>query len=211
MDSQRDGIAQITSALLRYNGVDGLHIVSHGGTGQVQLGSTWLSINNLDTYRNAISAWQYAMSDEAELLFYGCDLAASNAGQQLLNEISRLTDTEAAAMEDLQLRSENTAVDNLISVRHELVILDPGVQNSDELRNLLLAQQDAGRNSAIVSGSLTGAVESPTARHTEIAFVDSQVTDYQQLVADLQRQSGTDRQIEIVLLDLNRDGIRHRA
>ena len=53
LDSTKDGIAQITSALLRYNSIDGMHIVSHGGTGQVQLGSTWLSMNNLDIYRNA--------------------------------------------------------------------------------------------------------------------------------------------------------------
>ena len=58
LDSNKDGIAQITSALLKHRGVDGIHIVSHGGTGQVQIGSTWLSMNNLDTYRNAISAWQ---------------------------------------------------------------------------------------------------------------------------------------------------------
>ncbi|MEJ7593995.1 MAG: DUF4347 domain-containing protein, partial [Planctomycetaceae bacterium] len=101
LDSQRDGIAQITSALLRSNGVDGLHIVSHGGTGQVQLGSTWLSMNNLDTYRTAISAWQYSMSDKADILFYGCNLAASVEGQQLLREISALTDSDTAASEDL--------------------------------------------------------------------------------------------------------------
>ena len=57
LDSTKDGIAQITSALLQHDGVDGLHIVSHGGTAQVQLGSTWLNIHSLDTYRNAISAW----------------------------------------------------------------------------------------------------------------------------------------------------------
>jgi hypothetical protein len=100
LDSAKDGIAQITSALLRYNGIDGMHIVSHGGTGHVQLGSTWLSINNLDIYRNAISAWQYSMSEQADILFYGCNLAGSEDGQRLLQEMSILTDSDVAASED---------------------------------------------------------------------------------------------------------------
>ncbi len=100
LDSTKDGIAQITSALLRYNGVDGIHIVSHGGTGQVHLGSTWLNISTLDTYRNAISAWQHSMSDKADILFYGCNLAGSEDGQQLLQEMSVLTDCDVAASED---------------------------------------------------------------------------------------------------------------
>ena len=100
LDNSKDGIAQITSALLRYRGVDGIHIVSHGGTGQVQIGSTWLSMNNLDTYRNAISAWQYSLSEEADILFYGCNLAGSDEGQQLLDEIGSLTNCDTAASDD---------------------------------------------------------------------------------------------------------------
>jgi len=101
LDSTKDGIAQITSALLRYNGIDGLHIVSHGDTGEVQLGSTTLSQDNLDRYRTAISAWQYSLSDQADLLFYGCNLAASVDGQQLMNDLSTLTGTQVSASEDL--------------------------------------------------------------------------------------------------------------
>ena len=101
LDSTKDGIAQITSALLRYDGIDGMHIVSHGAAGEVQLGSTILSLDNLDRYRTAISAWQYSMSDQADILFYGCDLAASADGQQLLRELSELAQTDVAGSEDL--------------------------------------------------------------------------------------------------------------
>jgi hypothetical protein len=100
LDSDRDGIAQITSALLQHNGIDGMHIVSHGGTGQVRLGATWLSTQNLDTYRTAITAWQHAMSNEADILIYGCNLAGSEEGRDLLKEIGQLTDCDVAASED---------------------------------------------------------------------------------------------------------------
>ena len=101
LDSSKDGIAQITAALIQYNGVDGMHIVSHGSDGQVQLGSTTLSLENLDRYRSAISAWQYSMSEEADILIYGCNVAESADGQELLNQLSQLTATDVAASENL--------------------------------------------------------------------------------------------------------------
>ena len=106
LDSQKDGIAQITSALLTYNGIDGIHVVSHGSDGQVQLGSTTLSLDNLDTYRSAISAWQYSLADEADLLLYGCNLAATADGQELMNQIAAVCQCEVAASEDLTGNSE---------------------------------------------------------------------------------------------------------
>ncbi|MEZ6122852.1 MAG: DUF4347 domain-containing protein [Planctomycetaceae bacterium] len=101
LDASKDGIAQITSALLKYNGIDGMHIVSHGTDGQVRLGSTTLSLENLDRYRSAISAWQYSMSEQADILIYGCNVAATTDGQQLLSELSTLTDSDVAGSEDL--------------------------------------------------------------------------------------------------------------
>ncbi|MEQ9407983.1 MAG: DUF4347 domain-containing protein, partial [Fuerstiella sp.] len=101
LDAQKNGIAQITSTLLNYNRIDGIHIVSHGSDGAVRLGATALSLDNLDTYRSAISAWQFSLSEQADLLFYGCDLAATADGQELMNQIAAACDCDVAASEDL--------------------------------------------------------------------------------------------------------------
>ncbi|MEO2031023.1 MAG: DUF4347 domain-containing protein [Planctomycetaceae bacterium] len=101
LDSQQDGIAQITSALLEYDGIDGIHIVSHGDVGQVQLGSTTLSLDNLDSYRSAIGAWQHSLSAEADLLFYGCNLAATDSGRELMNQIGAACNCDVAASDDV--------------------------------------------------------------------------------------------------------------
>ncbi|MEQ9407984.1 MAG: cadherin domain-containing protein [Fuerstiella sp.] len=100
LDAEKNGIAQITSALLAYNGIDGIHIVSHGSDGQVQLGATALSLDNLDTYRSAISAWQYSLSDEADVLFYGCNLAATADGRELMHQIAAESTGDVAASDD---------------------------------------------------------------------------------------------------------------
>ncbi|MCA9049689.1 MAG: DUF4347 domain-containing protein, partial [Planctomycetaceae bacterium] len=46
-------------------------------------------------------AWQYSMSDQADILIYGCNVAATLDGQQLLSELSTLTDSDVAGSEDL--------------------------------------------------------------------------------------------------------------
>ena len=101
LDTERDGIAQITAALIQYNGVDGTHLVSHGRAGEVQLGSTTLSMDTIDRYRTAVSAWQHSLSDEADILIYGCRVAESESGRELLRELSQLTDGDVSGSEDL--------------------------------------------------------------------------------------------------------------
>lgn len=101
LDADRDGVAQITSALLRYDGIDGLHIISHGNPGSIRLGSAELSLTTLETYRSAIHAWRYAFSGEADILFYGCRVSESDAGRDLLAEISAITTADVAASDDL--------------------------------------------------------------------------------------------------------------
>ena len=101
LDTERDGIAQVTSTLIQYDGIDGIHIVSHGRAGQVQLGSTTLSLETLDTYRSAITAWQHSMSEQADVLFYGCNLAATEDGRELMQQIAAECDCDVSASEDL--------------------------------------------------------------------------------------------------------------
>ncbi len=50
LDPQRDGIAQISELLDGRQDVAAIHLVSHGNDDGLQLGSTWLSGDNLDEY-----------------------------------------------------------------------------------------------------------------------------------------------------------------
>ena len=101
LDPNRNGLAQITQTLLNYDSVDGIHIISHGNGSHVQLGSLTLSLDNIDTYRSAFSAWQGSMSKDADLLFYGCNLASTADGRELMSKIGAACDCDVAASEDL--------------------------------------------------------------------------------------------------------------
>ncbi|MBM4090676.1 MAG: DUF4347 domain-containing protein [Planctomycetes bacterium] len=100
LDPHYDGVARITEALAERQDVDAVHIVSHGTEWGFKLGNVWLTSENLDEYRAALQGWGQALSDQADLLLYGCDLAASDDGRTLLDHIAALTGADVAASVD---------------------------------------------------------------------------------------------------------------
>jgi len=101
LDPEQDGIAQISQTLNGYRDLDAVHFVSHGTGSAVQLGETWLSIDNLDANRTAIAGWRDALAADADLLFYGCNLAAGEDGQALVAGLAELTGADVAASDDV--------------------------------------------------------------------------------------------------------------
>ena len=101
IDSQSDGIAQITEYLAQHTGIESVHIVSHGSDGEVRLGNTVLNATTLDRYAGQIASWNGSLTSSADILFYGCDLVASDDGQYLIDALSELTGADIAASDDL--------------------------------------------------------------------------------------------------------------
>lgn len=100
LDAQRDGIAQISHVLAARDGVDAVHIVSHGNDGAVKLGNVWLDIDTIDVYAGQIAGWNNSLQDGADLLIYGCELVASEDGRALTEAMGALCDCDVAASVD---------------------------------------------------------------------------------------------------------------
>ncbi|MEE4190416.1 MAG: DUF4347 domain-containing protein, partial [Halieaceae bacterium] len=101
LDATRDGIEQISAVLAEQTGVDAVHILSHGNDSGLQLGGSWLDSDSLAAHRDNLSGWASALDAEADILFYGCNLAASEQGTALLDSIADLTGADIAASDDL--------------------------------------------------------------------------------------------------------------
>jgi len=101
LERDRDGIEQISTLLQGYDNVDAIHIISHGSDGSIQLGNTSLDADTLQQNSLSIALWANAFTDSGDILIYGCDLAASEVGQNLIDELGALTLTDVAASEDL--------------------------------------------------------------------------------------------------------------
>jgi glucose/arabinose dehydrogenase len=101
LDSQTDGIDQITSVLAQHQQLDSVQIISHGASGSVQLGNTQLNAATLEQAGDRIQSWGNALSATGDLLFYGCNVAAGEAGLHLIQQISDLTQADVQASDDL--------------------------------------------------------------------------------------------------------------
>ncbi|MEH2213935.1 Calx-beta domain-containing protein [Nostoc sp.] len=101
LDANRDGITQITEFLAKResNSVQSIHIVSHGSVGSLQLGSSNFNLSNLDSYKNQLKKWASALTDKADILLYGCDVA-SGEGTKFVQQISQITGADVAASTD---------------------------------------------------------------------------------------------------------------
>lgn len=101
LDSSQDAIAQITMVLGRYQNLSSVHILSHGAAGALQLGGVTLSAATLPHYQTALQQWRTALAPDADILFYGCNVAGDAAGKGLIQQIAQLTDADVAASTDL--------------------------------------------------------------------------------------------------------------
>jgi hypothetical protein len=109
LNAEQDGIAQITQAMsdpLRVaqrgrQNIQTLHILSHGEPGLLQLGNTKLNWQSLDRYAPAIQGWAKALTTHAEVLLYGCKVAADDFGKTFVRQLAHLTGATFAASTNL--------------------------------------------------------------------------------------------------------------
>lgn len=100
LDSNRDGIAQITEALSNYEEVSSIQIFSHGDRGSIQLGNTELSSASLQQYQDELMDWGKVLSDDGDILIHGCNVAGGE-GANFVNRLSEITGADIAASTDL--------------------------------------------------------------------------------------------------------------
>jgi len=100
IDPDKDGFDQIQASLESFSNVDAVHIVSHGADGAITLGETTLTSGNIDLYSEALLSIGSHLTDSADILVYGCDVAQSASGKQLIDRIAELTGADVTASDD---------------------------------------------------------------------------------------------------------------
>lgn len=91
LNIQTDGIAQIKTLLSQFQELSCIHLICKGGPGQLELGSTHLSEDNLWMYADEIRQWRDYLTESAEILIYGCELAANRVGLAFVSWLGLLT------------------------------------------------------------------------------------------------------------------------
>ncbi len=101
ISSSAAGLAQLKAILANYKNLAAVHIVSHAQAGELQLGNSGISAATLKTEVEMFAALNGAVQEGGDLLLYGCDLAANDAGEELLEIIQHHTHLDVAASDDL--------------------------------------------------------------------------------------------------------------
>ena len=100
LESDRDGIEQVSEILAERSDLAAVHVITHGADGQINLGNSWLNSTTLQQNSDAVAGWGNALTETGDILFYGCNIAADSAGQSLLDDIAELTGADVAASDD---------------------------------------------------------------------------------------------------------------
>jgi hypothetical protein len=69
LDSDRNGIEQVSEMLSRSSNLSAVHFITHGADGQITLGNTLLNSTTLVQNTGAISAWGNSLTETGDMLF----------------------------------------------------------------------------------------------------------------------------------------------
>jgi hypothetical protein len=101
LDASRDGVEQIAASLSGRSGIDAIHLISHGDAGTLQLGTGTLNAESMSTrYADEFTTIQQTLSEQADILVYGCNFAEGDVGQAAVARLAELTGADVAANSD---------------------------------------------------------------------------------------------------------------
>ncbi|WP_124513889.1 DUF4347 domain-containing protein, partial [Acidovorax sp. FJL06] len=100
LDPNESGVAQMAKALEAEHGLASISVVSHGDEGVLLLGNGPLFSGNLEQYQAQLKAIGAALGPDGDLLLYGCDVGAGEAGAQFLQALAQVTGADVAASND---------------------------------------------------------------------------------------------------------------
>jgi Tol biopolymer transport system component len=101
LDENCDGIGQITQAIKGRRGLSSLHIVAHGEAGKLWMGKGFVDRSTLEQESEKLQSWAGALAPDADILLYGCNVAAGFRGQQFVQLLGQLTGADVAASNNL--------------------------------------------------------------------------------------------------------------
>jgi hypothetical protein len=92
LDPDRDGMEQIAATLEGRTGIEAIHILSHGSSGELNLGNDTFNLESMNgEHADELATIKSALSEEADILIYGCDVGANESGQAFIAALSAAT------------------------------------------------------------------------------------------------------------------------
>ncbi|WP_439125410.1 MAG: Ig-like domain-containing protein [Pseudomonas rhizophila] len=100
LDATKDGLQQIADYLDTHQGISSVQIIAHGNAGDLWLGSSYLSADNVEARSEVLAQIGQDMNAGGDILIYGCYTAEGDRGLSLVNSLAQLTGRDVAASID---------------------------------------------------------------------------------------------------------------
>jgi len=100
LQNNEAGLQQIADYLADHADASSIQIVAHGSVGDLWLGSSYLSSDNVAEHAAELSAIGSHMREGADILLYGCNTAADDKGLAFVGSLAELSGQDIAASDD---------------------------------------------------------------------------------------------------------------
>ena len=97
LDAEQDGLEQMAAALEGVTGLTALHVISHGSQGQLNLGNSVVDSAALSRQAQVLAKIGASLSDDGDIMLYGCNVAAGAEGQSFIEALASATGADVAA------------------------------------------------------------------------------------------------------------------
>ncbi len=100
LDASTDPWQQMTATLAGQTDISAIHILSHGAEGELILNNHAYSATELEGYTAQLQSWSDHLTQDADILLYGCNIAASADGRALVDSLAAKTGADVSASAD---------------------------------------------------------------------------------------------------------------
>ncbi|MGF6617906.1 hypothetical protein ABH910_004799 [Pseudomonas sp. YL-218 TE3947] len=100
LDASKDGLQQIADYLDGHQGISSVQIIAHGNAGDLWLGNSYLSADNVADRSAVLAEIGKDMNVGGDILIYGCYTADGERGLNFIDSLAQLTGRDVAASSD---------------------------------------------------------------------------------------------------------------
>ena len=97
LDASKDGLQQIADYLDQHSGVSSVQIIAHGNAGDLWLGNSYLSADNVAQRSALLAEIGKDMNVGGDILIYGCYTAEGDRGLSFVDSLAQFTGRDVAA------------------------------------------------------------------------------------------------------------------
>ncbi|ATV21041.1 Ig-like domain-containing protein [Pseudomonas syringae] len=97
LDATKDGLQQIADYLASHQGVSSVQIIAHGNSGDLWLGNSYVSADNIAQRSALLAEIGNDMNVGGDILIYACNTAEGDTGLSFVDSLATLTGRDVAA------------------------------------------------------------------------------------------------------------------